>query len=145
VNELRFQVLGVAAPQGSKRSVGRGIMIESSKAVRPWRDSVAYAAIDAAQHTDWTPPGAARVSLWFFFSRPRSHYRTGRHSDQLRPSAPAAHTSRPDVDKLSRAVLDALTTSGVIRDDSTVAVLNATKAYVNDVPHLQVAIQPLEP
>ena len=29
-----------AAPQGSKRHVGRGIMIESSKRVKPWRDAV---------------------------------------------------------------------------------------------------------
>ena len=33
----RFAVLGLPAPQGSKRHVGEGRMVESSKRVKPWR------------------------------------------------------------------------------------------------------------
>lgn len=41
---LAFTVIGTPAPQGSKRHVGGGRMVESSKAVAPWRDSVAWTA-----------------------------------------------------------------------------------------------------
>ena len=37
---LRINVLGTPAPQGSKRHVGRGIMVESSRLVGPWREAV---------------------------------------------------------------------------------------------------------
>lgn len=46
---VQFDVLGVPAAQGSKRHVGNGRMVESSKALHPWRDSVAAAARDAAK------------------------------------------------------------------------------------------------
>lgn len=36
--------LGAPAPQGSKRHVGRGVLIESSSKVRPWRETVKAAA-----------------------------------------------------------------------------------------------------
>jgi len=48
MTRVEFTVLGVPAPQGSKRHVGRGVLVESSKALGPWRDAVAWAARDAA-------------------------------------------------------------------------------------------------
>ena len=45
-----FAVHGTPAAQGSKRAVVRGgkaVMFETLKATRPWRDSVASAAVDA--------------------------------------------------------------------------------------------------
>ena len=56
---VTFRVEGMAAaPQGSKRHVGKGVMIESCKAVKPWRLLVAQAAMarcDPACNawTDW--------------------------------------------------------------------------------------------
>ena len=44
---VQFDVVGVPAPQGSKRHVGRGILVESSKKVGPWRDAVAWAGREA--------------------------------------------------------------------------------------------------
>jgi len=37
MNEIFIPVLGIPAAQGSKKHVGRGILIESSKKVAPWR------------------------------------------------------------------------------------------------------------
>ena len=48
MTRVEFTVLGVPAPQGSKRHVGRGVLVESSNALGPWRDAVAWAARDAA-------------------------------------------------------------------------------------------------
>ena len=45
--KITFEVYGQPAPQGSKRHVGGGRMIESSKAVAPWREAVKWAAIEA--------------------------------------------------------------------------------------------------
>ena len=48
------------------------------------------------------------LDLLFRFPRPRSHFGTGRNAGQLKPSAPFYVRTRPDLDKLARAVGDAL-------------------------------------
>ena len=120
-------VPGIPAPQGSKRHVGRGIMVESSKALKPWRSTVVATVVEAG----WEPVlhGPVEVILHFTFPRPKGHYGTGRNADRLKPTAPEHHTVKPDADKLARAVLDALVQSGALRDDSQVARLRVTKGY----------------
>ena len=46
---IAFDVFGLPGPQGSKRFVGRtktgrGLMVESSAKVKPWREAVKWAA-----------------------------------------------------------------------------------------------------
>ena len=131
---LSFSVAGTPAPQGSKRHVGGGRLIESSKKVGPWRAAVALAtrrALTATGHPPFTGP--CIVSASFIFERPQSHYGTGRNAHTIRPSAPEEPTSRNvygDLDKLARALLDALTEGGAIEDDSLVVGLSASKAFV---------------
>lgn len=129
---LSFRVTGQPAPQGSKRHVGHGVMVESSKAVKPWRQDVVSAAQAAVDGVEWEPPRQAKALLIFGFRRPRSHYRTGRNAHLLRDAAPAYHSTKPDGDKLVRSTFDALTTAGVIRDDCTVVDFRAQKVYVPD-------------
>jgi len=122
----RILVRGVPAPQGSKRHVGRGILVESSKAVGPWREAVRGEAQRA-----FSEPllGAVSVVLLFQFPRPRGHYGTGRNRATVRPSAPLHPSGRPDIDKLTRAVLDGLTMGGAWKDDAQVVELMARKMY----------------
>ena len=128
---LNVVTVGVPAPQGSKRHVGNGRMIESSRHVKPWRESIRAAAL-AAMGEGWTPlDGPVVVDLTFLMPRPKGHYGTGRNAGALRPSAPASHTTKPDLDKLVRAVLDALTSAGVWHDDSQVWGIAATKEYAD--------------
>ena len=129
MNGIEFFVEGIPASQGSKRHVGRGILIESSKRVKPWRSDVRIAAQEARGDRLPVPkPGPIYLTLTFWFPRPKSHYGTGRNADILKPSAPASMTVKPDIDKLERAILDALT--GVLwEDDSQVVHLTATKRY----------------
>jgi crossover junction endodeoxyribonuclease RusA len=125
---------GTPAPQGSKRHVGNGVMIESNAAMlRTWREDVKHAAFDAMKVTPgWDRSYPAVVGHFTFtMPRPRSHYRTGKSSDQLRPDAPHLHTRRPDLDKLLRSTWDALTTAGVYSDDSRVAQLWAAKTFTH--------------
>lgn len=157
VRPLRFIVPGTPVPQGSKRVV-RGRLIDANgAALRPYRAMVADAAAEAlgleagdtaealaALEAHQPAREAVAVSLRFGLVRPRSHYGTGRNADVLKTSAPVWPGVKPDVDKLTRAVLDALT--GVVwADDAQVVVLNADKVYspspltyvtVTRAPHL---------
>lgn len=106
-------VPGSPAPQGSKRHVGNGRMIESSAAVGPWRERVALAV-----HNEHWPllAGPVAVDLTFVMPRPKSTPKT---------RTPPA-TKRPDLDKMARAILDALT--GItFADDAQVVELVAIK------------------
>jgi Holliday junction resolvase RusA-like endonuclease len=135
----RIVVYGLPAPQGSKRHVGNGVMVESSKYVKPWREAVKAAAIDVitihnlAGHSrllaGYPLDGPLQLCVVFTFSRPSSHYRTGANNWMLRPNAPTAPASKPDLSKLIRSTEDALTDAGVWRDDSRVVQITAAKVY----------------
>lgn len=118
---ISITVYGLPAPQGSKRHVGNGVMIESSKKVKPWRQDVKQAALDAIAGLDgWTPlDGPLLASMVFSFARPKGHYRTGRNAHLLRDSAPVRPSVTPDLSKILRSTEDALT--GVVwADDARV-------------------------
>lgn len=135
---IEFRVYGLPAAQGSKRHVGNGVMVESSKAVKPWRQDVSAAAIEA-KGEDYRPfTGPVTVTATYFFARPKSHYRTGRHADELRESAPAWVATKPDIEKVVRATHDALTTAGIWRDDAQVVNVHAIKAYGIPGAHIHI-------
>jgi crossover junction endodeoxyribonuclease RusA len=143
---LTVIVHGKPAPQGSKRHVGRGVMVENCKRVKPWREDVsaaAEAAIDEWEQRRPLPAGVGRrwepitgpveVTVTFRFARPAGHYGTGRNALTIRPSAPAHPTGgKGDIEKLVRAVHDALTAAGVWRDDAQVVRLNAAKVWCQE-------------
>lgn len=127
-------VTGRPAPQGSKRHVGHGILVESSKAVGPWRTLVAWHVAQA-----WNQPpldGPVQLHLEFVMPRP---------SGTPKRSTPAA-IKRPDWDKLSRAVCDALTTAGVYRDDSQTVESHVTKriAELDEQAGCRIQIRPAD-
>ena len=132
---IEFRVFGLPAPQGSKRSLGNGIMIESSKKVRPWRTDVQEASRLAYHGKPVDEPVGIEVD--FYFPRPKGHYRTGKYSGLLKPYAPiwaVAHTNG-DLDKLLRSTCDALSFSSggcIVRDDSLIGAITATKRYGDD-------------
>lgn len=82
-----------------------------------------------------------KVSVHAFFSRPKSHFGTGRNKGKLKRSAPIYHTSKPDRDNLDKFVLDALT--GVFfTDDKIVCDGRIVKKY-STIPRLEIFIQKL--
>lgn len=121
---LEVFVAGVPRPQGSKRHVGRGILIEASREVGPWREAIAAAVLGAGVKRQ---EGPVAVELVFLFDRPKAHY----GAKGLKEGAPKWKASRPDVDKLSRAVLDALVPV-VLRDDALVVRLVAEKRWAEE-------------
>lgn len=132
---ITINVAGIPAPQGSKRHIGNGVMVESSKKLRPWRDAVRHEAALARQGA--APlDGPLAVEMTFYFPRPRSHFRTGKNAHLLRDGAPSAPATMPDLSKLIRSTEDALTDAGVWTDDARVVQCSASKRYVpNPVLH----------
>ena len=75
--------------------------------------------------------GALKATLHFYEKRPKCHYRTGKYSELLKPTAPHIHTNMPDVDNLSKFILDAMN-EVFYEDDRQVVELNSHKEYLND-------------
>lgn len=117
--ELEFTVLGTPAPQGSKKAFARGgrawLVDNNANTLRAWREAVAWAAAEAADGACFDGP--LELAIEFRLKRPAAA-KNKVFSDK-----------RPDIDKLTRSVADALTDSGVIADDARIAVLHATKRY----------------
>lgn len=145
MSTLRVVIPGIPQQQGSKRHVGRGVMIETNKNLKSWRIDAIAAIQQAMRDQDWDmATGAVTVTADFWFPRPKSHYGTGKNADRLKDSAPRHKTSAPDLDKLQRALGDALTQSGAIRDDSLIVAWIAGKPYAVRAPHtsLEVMVWP---
>jgi Holliday junction resolvase RusA-like endonuclease len=100
----------------------------NSKKLMPWRAEVAAAAAREALLQDWavTKDDPVSAHVHFYFPRPRAHYRT---SGALKDAAPHWRTSFPDVDKLLRALFDALVKAEVIHDDRQIVIANGEKLY----------------
>lgn len=113
---IKFDVYGVPGPMGSKRYVGRskagrGIMIESSAKVKPWREAVKWAAREAMVAAGiGTMDAPLRVRMVFTVRKPKS-------APKRRRTWP---DRMPDLSKLARSTEDALTNSGLWADDARV-------------------------
>lgn len=148
-HQLTIDVVGTPAPQGSKRAFvvnGRAVMTESSNKVKPWRQDVVAAVKHVLAVEDWwtIPPEAVELAITFYMPRPGYHYGTGKNSARLKPSAPTWVSKKPDVDKLVRSTLDALTTSAVIKDDAQVARLVVEQLYADAATGARITITPLD-
>lgn len=127
---------GVPVPQGSTRAFvvnGRAVTTAANVKTRPWRADIQFhlrthlvAGIDH-------PAGAVVVALDFVMPR---------RATEPKRTTPA-HTRKPDLDKLIRAVLDALT-GIVVTDDAQVTGIVASKrtAAVGEQPGVWLAWNP---
>ena len=131
-----MQVIGEAKPQGSKTAypnpkTGRIILAEASKALKPWREHATKAMRLQAQDAEWIKLEAHEpviVKLIFGMKAPMKRVRDH-------------HTTKPDLDKLIRAMLDAASLAGNIwADDSQVIELQAEKIY-SDKPSVIMEIR----
>ena len=132
---LRIVVRDTPAPQGSKRHVGHGRMVESSTKVKPWRESVRAAALADGPRSPLRGP--LRCWVTFTLRKPVSAPKTKR-------TWPVKY---PDADKLLRSTLDALGSAGVWLDDAQVIDVRGVKVYPGegvdalDVPGAVIDVQ----
>jgi crossover junction endodeoxyribonuclease RusA len=93
---------------------------QKSKRLKPWRQTI-KSDILAELSDDWQPVvGPITLQLRFALPKPKSAPKTRR----VWPSGRVG-----DLDKLVRAVMDAMTDAGVWLDDAQVCELFATKDY----------------
>jgi Holliday junction resolvase RusA-like endonuclease len=128
---VRLTVHGDPQPAGSKRAFMRPgmrypVITDDNPRSRGWKDQIAKAV--AEQYGGEFLDGALEAEVHFFQVRPKGHYGTGRNAGVLKDWAPIAPIVKPDIDKLSRAVLDGLT-GQLFRDDAQIVEKRATKHY----------------
>ena len=122
-NTFRFFSPGTPVPKGSIRAfVPKGwtrpvLTSTSGQPLKAWQSSVTYTAMqNGLKATD----AAVSLDIGFVMPRPKSM-----------PKRVTQHVKKPDIDKLARSVLDALT--GVAyQDDSQVVLLTCRKQYTTD-------------
>lgn len=116
---IEITVLGTPRPKGSKSFKGtvngHAIMAESCKGLVPWLGAVKWAALEHRTRL----AGPVRVEMIFTMPKPKS-------APKRRVTWP---DRKPDIDKLCRAVLDALVAVGTIEDDARVILLRAGKVF----------------
>lgn len=135
---LAFFVAGTPVPQGSMRAFGSRII--QSPEVKAWRGEVTAEALTAAEAAGWEEPldAPCQVDLTFWLPRPK------------RPRWRLFAATKPDLDKLVRAVFDALCPRDpdlrVLAEDSRIVALTAIKHYA-DADHpagVHIELTPLE-
>lgn len=121
---VHFEVPGPPQPQGSmrpmiSRTTGLAMVKSDNVRLRSWRGEAAWEASHAKPIGMCEPfAGAVKVSVQFVFVRPKS----------VTPTRRPSHTVKPDIDKLTRALFDAM--SGIVfRDDAQVIQVFAMKTY----------------
>jgi Holliday junction resolvase RusA-like endonuclease len=120
VTLARITVYDRPAPQGSKRHVGGGRMIEQSPHVGNWREAVKAAALAEMQRAGWPCfDGPLHCRMTFTLRKPASAPKRRR----IWPDR------TPDLSKLCRATEDALVAAGAVADDARFVELTLAKRY----------------
>ena len=120
MSALAFVVYGIPVSQGSMRHVGNGRMVHKPELIA-WRDMVNLTAVNAAHQNSITLPldGPLYIAATFYLPKPK------------RPAYDVPAT-KPDLDKLARAIGDALspkTRQRVIAEDSRIVKWEIEKRY----------------
>lgn len=120
-----IKVKGVK-PQGKPRprATGRGKFIKIYSQKTDYEKAIEKACKDYGTFEE-----CHTVRIQLYFKRPKSHLNS---KGAVKPSAPLAHRSKPDLDNVAKAVLDSLTRAGTIKDDAEIIYLTVIKAYAEE-------------
>lgn len=129
----KFFVSGIPKPGGSKTAFPiRGkdgkmhVIVTDASKNKNWRSDVKSACLRVWDREPTIQPLSLKVC--FYMPYLKGHYGTGKHSGELKPSAPNWHRSKPDLTKLLRSTEDALT--GVLWiDDAQIVKAEVSKKY----------------
>ena len=132
-------VIGLPIPQGSLRALvtpqGKVNTPQGDQRLARYRADIRTEGAKAMRDRRLTLMAwAVSVQVTFVLPRPQSHFlpvNSRRDAAELRPGAPVYPMGMPDLDKLCRSVLDALT-GIVFADDAQVISLYAAKVYAEE-------------
>ncbi len=135
---LKLHVLGTPRPQGNHTPFvaanGKARLREKRGTCAEWRNAVADKANAAVRDwPDFPYTGAVRVDLVLELPKP------------AKPKDPCYPSSRNtgDVEKHLRAINDALTAAGVIKDDCQVVSTRVDKRYASFAPGAHITVWPM--
>lgn len=137
---LTFHVVGEPRPQGSARLLG-GRLVTKTAALDYWRQLLAHKGAQAlADHHLDTFSGPVHVAATFRLAMPTSR------PVWLHKLEQAPCWRQPDVDKLTRALLDALQEGGIVHNDAQVSRIAVDKIEVVGGWHgVAVTVHPVPP
>jgi Holliday junction resolvase RusA-like endonuclease len=135
---VTFRVVAVPVTKGSVRAfvppgTSRAVLTSTSTGLKAWEALIRAAATPVIATLAPRAVGVV-VGVEFVLPRPKAHPKTRERE----------HTTKPDLDKLARAVLDALT--GIAyADDAQVCALTCRKRYawISEQPGALVTVGPL--
>ena len=129
---FRIFVHGKASSQGSKvagrRRDGSLFTRPATKTERPWRQLLVDMISEQWEGPPWQGP--LELTLRFIFLRPQN--------DKHR----VWHTPKPDIDKVLRAVMDALKLGGAIAKDEHVVSSSQVKVS-GEIPGVEIELRRL--
>ena len=153
---IEFSILGRPQQRGSKTpwiprrkdgsmvTDGRGrpviATMDSNKNSKEWMNLVRDKASEA-MHREEMFDEPIVLTVRFFFSRPASHFGSGRNAGRLKPSAPIEYAQQPDLSKLLRCIEDGMNAI-VYRDDRQICRYGEEtgKYWTDGTPRAEVAV-----
>ena len=145
---LSFFVKGIPKGQPRPRAffnkhTGRASVFDGGTA-EWWKSQIAVALDGAVRKHFFTEKSAAEcypvfegdtpleVTLQFYFPRPKAHFK---RDGSLKDNVPNYYIKKPDNDNLEKAVFDALTQTGLWKDDAIIAKNKTSKRYEMPLLH----------
>ena len=122
---ITFWVDVLPAAQGSKKHVGRGLMVEANKNLPAWRKAIETTVAELHKGEPIDEPVIVRAD--FYLPKPK----------KPRWLTPATAL---DTDKLQRALGDGMEKGGLLRNDARIITWVATKHYAKDRTGCQVTV-----
>ena len=141
-DNVTFFATGTPKGQPRPRAFSRGgrAAVYDPGTAEGWKGQVALAWRDTG-HQKMADAPAYKVLLRFRFPRPKSHFNS---KEELKPTAPVWFTGKPDSDNLGKAILDALTTLGIWKDDALVVELCVSKKYAEQNSGCMIHIETID-
>jgi len=84
-----------------------------------------------------------KCKLHFYCKRPKSHYKSGKKSNELKDSAPKYNTNNKDLDNMVKFVLDALNDK-LYTDDCLIIEINCIKSYSDGDGYIYVKFEEID-
>lgn len=121
MRSIGFTVFGKPQPQGSTKAfIPKGwtkpILTSDNAKLKPWRQDVSSLALEAMSG-EQPIIGPVALTVRFYFEKPKS---SGKRV--------TAKTTKPDIDKCLRSILDSLT-GIVFKDDAQVVQVECSKEF----------------